>query len=50
MTVRLGRGRKRTKVAMDGEISYMHSPLVFKVAEHQLPLLVARDPELRETA
>tara|TARA_R110002051_G_scaffold186292_1_gene255736 strand:+ start:122976 stop:123923 length:948 start_codon:yes stop_codon:yes gene_type:complete len=50
MTVRLGRGRKRTKVAMDGEISYMHSPLVFKVAEHQLALLVARNPELRETA
>lgn len=50
MTVRIGRGRKRTKVAMDGEISYMQSPLVFKVAEHQLPLLVARDPELRESA
>lgn len=50
MTVRLGAGRKRTKVAMDGEISYMHSPLIFKVAEHQLPLLVARDPELREIA
>ncbi|PKM05442.1 MAG: diacylglycerol kinase [Gammaproteobacteria bacterium HGW-Gammaproteobacteria-6] len=50
MTVRLGRGRKRTKVAMDGEISYMQSPLIFKVAEHQLALLVARDPALRETA
>lgn len=50
MTVRLGRGRRRTKVAMDGEISFMRSPLVFKVAEHQLPLLVARDPELRENA
>lgn len=50
MTVRLGAGRKRTKVAMDGEISYMRSPLIFKVAEHQLPLLVARDPELREIA
>ncbi len=50
MTVRLSAGRKRTKVAMDGEISYMRSPLIFKVAEHQLPLLVARDPQLRETA
>ncbi|MFO7706034.1 MAG: diacylglycerol kinase family protein [Halopseudomonas sp.] len=50
MTVRLGRGRRRTKVAMDGEISFMRSPLVFKVAKHQLPLLVARDPELRENA
>lgn len=50
MTVRLRGRRTRTKVAMDGEISYMESPLVFKVAEHQLPLLVARDPELRESA
>lgn len=50
MTIRLGRGRRRTKVAMDGEIFYMRSPLVFRVAEHQLPLLVARDPELRENA
>lgn len=49
MTVRLTGRRKRIKVAMDGEVSYMYSPLVFKVAEHQLPLLVARDPALRET-
>ncbi len=47
MTVRLGRGRRRIKVAMDGEVSYMRSPLEFSVAEHRLPLLVPRDPALR---
>ncbi len=50
MTVRLGPGRRRTKVAMDGEISWLHSPLVFRVAEDQLPLLVPRDPALLQRA
>jgi diacylglycerol kinase family enzyme len=50
MTVRLAGRRTRTKVAMDGETSYMHSPLVFKVARHQLPLLVARDPAMQVSA
>lgn len=44
MTVSLGRGRKRVKVATDGEIIWMHSPLVFKIAEHKLPLLVPVKP------
>ncbi|MDO8860802.1 diacylglycerol kinase family protein [Haliea sp. E1-2-M8] len=50
MTVRLGPGRRRTKVAMDGEISWLRSPLVFSVAQHQLPLLVPRDPTLLQRA
>lgn len=39
MTVRLG-SRKRIKVATDGEIFQLNTPLQFKVAEHKLPLLV----------
>jgi diacylglycerol kinase family enzyme len=46
MTVRLGPGWRRTKVAMDGEISWLRSPLVFSVADDRLPLLVPRDPAL----
>ncbi|MFN3581871.1 MAG: diacylglycerol/lipid kinase family protein [Pseudomonas sp.] len=45
LTVRLGRGRKRTKVAMDGEIFHLNSPLVFKVAKDRLPLLVPLETE-----
>jgi diacylglycerol kinase family enzyme len=33
------RGRRRVKVAMDGEISWMNTPLEFKVAEDALPLV-----------
>lgn len=50
MTVRLGPGRRRTKVAMDGEIAWLRLPLVFSVAEDRLPLLVPRDPELLQRA
>ncbi|WP_067759096.1 diacylglycerol/lipid kinase family protein [Orrella dioscoreae] len=35
--------RNRHKVAMDGEIFHMDAPLVYRVAEHKLPLLVPRD-------
>lgn len=44
MTVRI-RGRHRVKVAMDGEISWMNTPLEFKVAEEKLPLVVPADPQ-----
>ncbi|WP_035205084.1 diacylglycerol/lipid kinase family protein [Isoalcanivorax pacificus] len=47
MTVRFGR-RRRIKVAMDGEIIWLRTPLVFRVAPDRLPLLVPRDPALRE--
>jgi diacylglycerol kinase family enzyme len=32
--------RRRIKVAMDGEVTWLHTPLVFQVAPHPLPLLV----------
>ena len=47
MTVRM-RGRRRIKVAMDGEIVWMRAPLTFRVAPDRLPLLVPRDPARRE--
>lgn len=34
------RGRRRVKVAMDGEISWMDTPLEFKVSDSPLPLVV----------
>ena len=37
------RGRRRVKVAMDGEISWMDAPLEFKVSETPLPLVVPVD-------
>jgi diacylglycerol kinase family enzyme len=36
--------RRRIKVAMDGEISWLHAPLVFQVAPHPLSLLVPTRP------
>jgi len=37
-------GRRRIKVAMDGEVAWLDAPLVFQVAPHPLQLLVpARD-------
>ncbi len=39
------RGRRRVKVAMDGEISWMDTPLEFKVADDKLPLVVPADPQ-----
>jgi diacylglycerol kinase family enzyme len=33
-------GRRRLKVAMDGEVAWLAPPLVFQVAPHSLPLLV----------
>ncbi|WP_459617529.1 diacylglycerol/lipid kinase family protein [Bordetella sp. 2513F-2] len=40
MTVRLGRHRRSIKVAMDGEVCWMHGPLEFAVGPEPLPLLV----------
>ena len=42
MVVRPGRGRRRIKVALDGEISWMDTPLTFTVPKEKLPLLVPR--------
>jgi diacylglycerol kinase family enzyme len=39
LTVRPYR-RRRIKVAMDGEVTWLRTPLVFQVAPHALPLLV----------
>ena len=39
------RGRKRVKVAMDGEISWMNTPLEFKVSPEPLPLVVPADSQ-----
>ena len=33
-------GRRRLKVAMDGEVTWLDTPLDFQVAPHPLPLLV----------
>ncbi|AUA59646.1 Putative lipid kinase BmrU [Achromobacter spanius] len=44
MRVRI-RGRNRVKVAMDGEISWMSTPLEFKVADEKLPLVVPADSQ-----
>ncbi|MEL0169304.1 MAG: diacylglycerol kinase family protein [Pseudomonadaceae bacterium] len=50
MRVRLGNRGRKVKVALDGEVSWMYSPLLFQVAEQRLPLLVPRDSNLRERA
>lgn len=42
LTVRTDRPSKRVKVAMDGEIFHMHTPLTFRLAAHALPLLIPR--------
>ena len=42
------RGRRRVKVAMDGEISWMDAPLEFKVSETPLPLVVPVDAQAGE--
>ncbi len=41
-------GAGRVKVAMDGEITHLQTPLVFEVARQRLPLLVPRDKSLKE--
>ncbi|OWT80183.1 MULTISPECIES: diacylglycerol kinase family protein [unclassified Achromobacter] len=43
LTVRVRGGRRRIKVAMDGEISWTRAPLVFAVSPRRLQLLVPRD-------
>jgi diacylglycerol kinase family enzyme len=40
LTVRPYR-RRRVKVAMDGEVTWLHTPLVFQVSPQPLPLLVS---------
>lgn len=47
LTVRL-RGRRRVKVAMDGEIFRLQAPLQFRMAAEPLWLLVPRDPAQQE--
>lgn len=42
MTVHLGRGPRLVKVAMDGEIFRMRTPLEFSIAAQSLPLLIPR--------
>ena len=49
LTVR-PRGHRRIKVATDGEIAWMQTPLRFEVAEQQLPLLVPRPEDRAEIA
>lgn len=43
LTVRLRGGRRRIKVAMDGEIFWTRAPLAFSVSPKRLQLLVPRD-------
>lgn len=38
-------GKRRIKVATDGEVQWMRTPLVFRVAPHALPLLVPADAD-----
>ena len=38
-------GKRRIKVATDGEVQWMRTPLVFRVAPRALPLLVPADAE-----
>lgn len=40
MTVRVARAKRRIKVALDGEIHWLESPLEFRVSEEPLQLLV----------
>ena len=42
------KGMRRIKVATDGEVVWMQTPLVFEVAAEPLLLLVAASPELAE--
>lgn len=44
MTVHSRFGKRRFKVATDGEIEWLWAPLVFRVAPHPLLLLRPRDP------
>lgn len=44
MTVRSRFGRRRFKVAMDGEVEWLSAPLTFRIAPHPLLLLRPRDP------
>ena len=44
------RGRKRIKVATDGEVGWMQTPLVFEVADERLMLLVPAPADRAEVA
>jgi len=50
LTVRLGRGRRRVKVAMDGEIHWLDTPLEFTVSPRPLLLLVPPEAQRSERA
>ena len=44
MTVRSRFGRRQFKVATDGEVNFLASPLTFRIAPHPLVLLRPADP------
>jgi len=50
LTVHVGRGRRRIKVALDGEIQWLDTPLEFTVAPQSLRLLVPPDAQRVERA
>jgi len=50
LTVRVGRGRRRIKVAMDGEIHWLDTPLEFTVSPRPLQLLVPPEAQRSERA
>ncbi|CAP42009.1 diacylglycerol/lipid kinase family protein [Bordetella petrii] len=50
LTVRIGRSRRRVKVAMDGEIHWLDTPLEFTVSPQPLLLLVPPEAQRAEPA
>ncbi|MBV7481871.1 diacylglycerol kinase family protein [Bordetella sp. BOR01] len=50
LTVRIGRGHRRVKVAMDGEIHWLDTPLEFTVSPQPLLLLVPPEAQRSERA
>lgn len=50
LTVRVGRGRRRVKVALDGEIHWLDAPLEFTVSPQPLLLLVPPEAQRSERA
>ncbi|HYG43921.1 MAG TPA: diacylglycerol kinase family protein [Bordetella sp.] len=50
LTVRIGRGHRRVKVALDGEIHWLDTPLEFTVSPQPLLLLVPPEAQRSERA
>jgi len=50
LTVRPTGRPRRIKIAMDGEITHMETPITFRVSDHPLPLLVPAEGEGVERA